>query len=60
MRVQELETDEGILEISAKKLSEKTDFFHIKLNTHYRLAIAYDVLFILYLAIICSVIINTL
>ena len=54
MRVQELEADEAILEMSVHNMSRENFFFR-------KLIIVYiDALFEYYIAIICSVCINSL
>ena len=50
MRAQELETDEGILEMRVQKMSKENIIFFIKL-----IIVDTDSLFELYLANICSV-----
>ena len=55
MRVPELETDEGILEMRLQKMSRENLIFFIKL-----IIVDIDSLFELYLAIICYVCFNTL
>ena len=48
MRVQELETDEGILEMRVQKVSKDNIIFYIRL-----IFVDIDALFELYLTIIC-------
>ena len=54
LRVLELETDEGILEVRVQKWAEKTYFF---INL---IIVDIDAFFELFLALICFVCINTL